>query len=293
MPIAKVLRNISLTFVTSVIAILLLLPIGVTFVNSLTTEKEIEINYRAIGQKNDVAAAGKTMPFVNLKLLPDKVSLEQYGKVLVDNPKYLTMFWNSVGMVVPIIAGQTFVAALAAYAFSKLKFRGRDPLFLIYVLTMLMPFQVTLVPNYIMADRLGMLNSPSAIIWPGIFAAFGVFMLRQFMLDIPYAYIEAAKMDGAGHLRIFFKIIVPMIKPGLAALIILLFVDYWNMVEQPLIFLDDPFKQPLSVFLSRVTDGNRGIAFAASMLYMAPMVLLFLYAESYFIEGIQLSGIKG
>ncbi|WP_397386242.1 carbohydrate ABC transporter permease [Paenibacillus sp. VCA1] len=277
----------------SVIAILLLLPIGVTFVNSLTTEKEIEINYGAIGQKNDVAAAGKTMPFVNLKLLPDKVSLEQYGKVLVDNPKYLTMFWNSVGMVVPIIAGQTFVAALAAYAFSKLKFRGRDPLFLIYVITMLMPFQVTLVPNYIMADQLGMLNSPSAIIWPGIFAAFGVFMLRQFMLDIPYAYIEAAKIDGAGHLRIFFKIIVPMIKPGLAALIILLFVDYWNMVEQPLIFLDDPFKQPLSVFLSRVTDGDRGIAFAASMLYMAPMVLLFLYAESYFIEGIQLSGIKG
>ncbi|MDR9855598.1 carbohydrate ABC transporter permease [Paenibacillus sp. VCA1] len=293
MPIAKVLRKISLTFVMSVIAILLLLPIGVTFVNSLTTEKEIEINYGAIGQKNDVAAAGKTMPFVNLKLLPDKVSLEQYGKVLVDNPKYLTMFWNSVGMVVPIIAGQTFVAALAAYAFSKLKFRGRDPLFLIYVITMLMPFQVTLVPNYIMADQLGMLNSPSAIIWPGIFAAFGVFMLRQFMLDIPYAYIEAAKIDGAGHLRIFFKIIVPMIKPGLAALIILLFVDYWNMVEQPLIFLDDPFKQPLSVFLSRVTDGDRGIAFAASMLYMAPMVLLFLYAESYFIEGIQLSGIKG
>jgi multiple sugar transport system permease protein len=143
-----------------------------------------------------------------------------------------------------------------------------------------------------MADKLGLLNSPNAIILPGIFAAFGVFMLRQFMLDIPYAYIEAAKMDGAGHLQIFYKIMIPMIKPGLAALIILLFVDYWNMVEQPLIFLDDPFKQPLSVYLSRI-NGEKGIAFAASMLYMAPMVLLFLYAETYFIEGIQLSGIKG
>ncbi|MGE7610605.1 MULTISPECIES: carbohydrate ABC transporter permease [Paenibacillus] len=276
----------------AVIAVLLLFPIVITFTNSLMTEKEIEINYGPIGQMNEVIE-GREDPFVNLKLLPDQVSLDQYTKVLLDNPKYLTMFWNSVFMVVPIIAGQTLVAALAAYAFSKLKFRGRDPLFLIYVLTMLMPFQVTLVPNYIMADRLGILNSSYAIILPGIFAAFGVFMLRQFMLDIPYAYIEASKMDGAGHFLIFYKIIIPMIKPGLAALVILLFVDYWNMVEQPLIFLDDPFKQPLSVFLSRINEGERGIAFAASILYMAPMVMLFLYAESYFIEGVQLSGIKG
>ncbi|WP_136605277.1 carbohydrate ABC transporter permease [Paenibacillus dokdonensis] len=292
MPVARVLQKSALTLVLGVIAVMLLFPIVITFTNSLMTEKEININYGPIGQMKE-ASAGKANPYVNLKLLPDKVSLEQYGKVLLDNPKYLTMFWNSVLMVVPIISGQTVVAALAAYAFSKLRFRGRDPLFLIYVLTMLMPFQVTLVPNYIMADQLGILNSPNAIILPGIFAAFGVFMLRQFMLDIPYAYIEAAKIDGAGHLRIFIQIIIPMIKPGLAALIILLFVDYWNMVEQPLIFLDDPFKQPLSVFLSRINEGERGMAFAASMLYMAPMVMLFLYAESYFIEGVQLSGIKG
>ncbi|MFD0681949.1 MULTISPECIES: carbohydrate ABC transporter permease [unclassified Paenibacillus] len=274
-----------------VIAILLIFPIVITFTNSLMTEQEIGINYGPIGQMNK-AATGKSNSFVNVKLLPDQLTLEQYGKVLLGSPRYLTMFWNSVFMVVPIIAGQTFVAALAGYAFSKLQFRGREHLFLVYVLTMLMPFQVTLVPNYIMADKLGLLNSSNAIIWPGIFAAFGVFMLRQFMLNIPYAYIEAAKIDGAGHLRIFCKIIIPMIKPGLAALVILLFVDYWNMVEQPLIFLDDPFKQPLSVYLSRI-NGEQGLAFAASILYMAPMVLLFLYAQTYFIEGIQLSGIKG
>ncbi|WP_253300942.1 carbohydrate ABC transporter permease [Paenibacillus lautus] len=275
-----------------VIAMILLSPIVITFTNSLMTELEIQINYGLIGQMKEMIP-GRDGSFANLKLIPDKVSFAQYGKVFIDNPKYLTMFWNSVFMVMPIIVGQTLVAALAAYAFSKLKFRGRDTMFLVYVMTMLMPFQVTLVPNYIMVDKLGMLNSTGAIIVPGIFAAFGVFMLRQFMLDIPYAYIEAAKIDGAGHLRIFITMIVPMIKPGLAALVILLFVDYWNMVEQPLIFLDDPFKQPLSVFLSRINDSDRGIAFAASMLYMAPMVMLFLYAESYFIEGIQLSGVKG
>lgn len=255
------------------------------------TAKEIDINYGSIGQMNEAMKGGKNR-YGNLKLLPDHVSMEQYGKVLVGSSRYLMMFWNSVFLVVPIIVGQTLVSAFAAYAFSKLQFRYRDRLFIVYVMTMLMPFQVTLVPNYIMADKLGLLNSPSAIIWPGIFSAFGVFMLRQFMLHIPYAYIEAAKMDGAGHLRIFFTMIVPMVKPGLAALVVLLFVDYWNMVEQPLIFLDDPFRQPLSVYLSRIND-EPGIAFAASVLYMTPMVLLFLYAETYFIKGIQLSGIKG
>nr|WP_276562843.1 carbohydrate ABC transporter permease [Paenibacillus anseongense] len=272
--------------VMGVIAFVLLFPIVITFTNSLMTAQEIGINYSPIGQMNKAAR------FVNIKLLPDQVTLEQYGKVLVGSPRYLKMFWNSAFMVIPIIAGQTLVASLAAYAFSKLRFPGREPLFLVYVFTMLMPFQVTLVPNYMMADKLGLLNSPIAIILPGIFAAFGVFMLRQFMLEIPYAYMEAAKMDGASHLRIFYTIIVPMIMPGLAALILLLFVDYWNMVEQPIVFLDDPFKQPLSVYLSRI-NGEPGIAFAASVLYMAPMVLLFLYAESYFIEGIQLSGLKG
>ncbi|ETT77121.1 binding-protein-dependent transport system inner membrane protein [Paenibacillus sp. FSL R7-277] len=291
MAVGKVIQKLTLTVLMGAVALLMLFPIGVTLINSFMSSREIGINYGPIGQMNPVIQ-GRSDPFANLKWLPDQVSLEQYGKVLMDSPMYLSMFWNSVFLVVPIIAGQTVIAALAAYAFSKLRFRGREFLFLVYVLTMLMPFQVTLVPNYIMADRLGLLNSPGAIILPGIFAAFGVFMLRQFMLDIPYAYIEAAKMDGAGHLRIFYTIIVPMVQPGLAALTILLFVDYWNMVEQPLIFLDDPLRQPLSVYLSNVSS-EKGLAFAASMIYMAPMVLLFLYAETYFIEGIQLSGIKG
>nr|WP_036691624.1 carbohydrate ABC transporter permease [Paenibacillus sp. FSL R7-269] len=291
MPVDKVLPKLILTVIMGVVALLMLFPIGVTLINSFMSSREIGINYGPVGQMNTVIE-GRSDPFANLKWLPDQVSLEQYGKVLLESPVYLSMFWNSVFLVVPIIAGQTLIAALAAYAFSKLRFRGRELLFLVYVLTMLMPFQVTLVPNYIMADRLGLLNSPGAIILPGIFAAFGVFMLRQFMLDIPYAYIEAAKMDGAGHLRIFYTLIVPMVQPGLAALTILLFVDYWNMVEQPLIFLDDPLRQPLSVYLSNVSS-EKGLAFAASVIYMAPMVLIFLYAETYFIEGIQLSGIKG
>lgn len=286
----KTIQKALLTAMLGVFAALLLFPILITFTNSLMSEQELEINYGPIGELTEAASTGADT-FVSLKWIPDQVTLAQYGRLLVYTPNYLLMFWHSVGLVLPIIAGQTAVAAMAAYALSKLRFRGRDTIFLIYLLSMLMPFQVTLVPNYLMADWLGLIHRPAAVILPGIFVAFGVFMLRQFMLHIPYAYIEAAKIDGAGHLRIFLTIILPMVKPGLAALVVLLFVDYWNMVEQPLIFLD-PLRQPLSVFLSRLS-GEWGMAFAASMLYMSPMVLLFLYAEAYFIEGVQLSGIKG
>ncbi len=281
-----------LTVFLMVIAACMIFPVFMTFTNSLMTENEIGHHYYLIRQMTDQNWVEKN-PFVTLKLIPDWVSYEQYEKILLETPNYLNMFWNSAFMVVPIIIGQVVVGSLAAYAFAKLRFRGREPLFFIYVMVMLMPFQVTLVPNYIIADRLGLLNSASAIVLPGVFAAFGVFMLRQFMLSIPYAFIEAAIMDGAGHITIFYRIIVPLIKPGLAALVVLLFVDYWNMVEQPLIFLDDVFKQPLSLYLSRIQEEARGIGFAASMLYMTPMLLLFLYAESYFIEGVQMSGIKG
>lgn len=274
------------TLLLIAIAALMLLPVVITVVNSFMTEREILDNYGMLGKSD-------TSVLVNLKWIPDWVSFQQYWKVLIESSAFLHMFWNSVYMVVPIIAGQAAVSVLAAFAFGKLRFPGREPLFFVYLITMLMPFQVTLVPNYLMADRLGLIDTRSSIILPGIFAAFGVFLLRQFMLHIHSAYMEAAKMDGAGYLRIFFSVALPMVKPGVAALIVLLFADYWNMVEQPLIFLQDAQLQPLSVFLSRIQEQSLGVSFAASVVYMVPMLLLFLCAEKFFIEGIQLSGVKG
>ncbi|MGG3453971.1 carbohydrate ABC transporter permease [Paenibacillus rhizolycopersici] len=289
---SRQLPQLALTAILGFFALLMSVPLLLTFTNSLMTETEIGMNYGLIGQMTDVSVGGNTH-FVNLKLLPDWLSFGQYREVLIMNSKFLRMFWNSVGMVVPIIAGQTGVASLAAYAFAKLRFRGRDKLFLVYLLTMLMPFQVTLVPNYLVASTLGLMNKEAAIILPGIFGAFGVFMLRQFMAHIPGAYAEAAKIDGAGEWTVYRHIVIPLAKPGLAALAVLLFVDYWNMIEQPLLFLQDSFKQPLSLYLARIASEERGVGFAASVLYMTPMLLLFFYAESYFIQGVQLSGIKG
>ncbi|MFD2115651.1 carbohydrate ABC transporter permease [Paenibacillus yanchengensis] len=274
------------TAILLVIGVALLFPVVLTVINSLMTEQEILANYSMLGST-------ESSQLVQLKWIPDWVSLQQYYQVLIATPQYLYLFWNSVGLVVPIIVGQVVVAALAAFAFGKLQFPGREILFSIYLLAMLLPFQVTLVPNYIMIDQLGLMNKAASIILPGIFAAFGVFLLRQFMLQIPTAYIEAAKIDGASYFRIFRSIVLPMVKPGLAALVVLLFADYWNMVEQPLIFLQNAEMQPLSVFLSRLQKEAFSVSFAASVIYMIPMLLLFLLAEKYFIEGIELSGIKG
>ena len=289
----KKLNKTALTLLVGLVAIMFIFPLVLTVSNSFMTEKEIEQNYSPLYSSYSSGSGDEAEKYVNLKLIPDEVVLKQFYTVLVKRFQFLLMFWNSVFLTVPVILGQILIASMAAYAFGKLKFRGREQLFFIYIITMLMPFQVTLVPNYIVADRLGLVGSYSSIILPGIFATFGVFLLRQFMVYIPDEYCEAVRVDGGNHLDIFFKIIIPMSKTGIASLAILVFIDNWNMVEQPLIFLQDVAKQPLSIYLSVVNSGEMGIAFAASTLYMVPMLLVFLYGENYLVEGIQLSGIKG
>jgi multiple sugar transport system permease protein len=258
------------------------------------SEQEIANNYYVVTDKSlSSYKDDTTSPYARFNLIPDVVVLKQYYTVLIKKTQFLFMFWNSVQITFPIVLGQTIVSTLAAYAFAKLKFKGKNFLFFLYIIVMLMPFQVTLVPNYIIASKLGLLNNYLSIIFPGIFSTFGVFLLKQYMEQIPDTYLEAAKVDGASQLQIFLKIIVPMSKAGIAAMAILVFIDNWNMIEQPLIFLQDAAKQPLSLYLTKIIAGEKGLAFAASTLYMMPMLLSFLYAENYLLEGIRLSGIKG
>ncbi|QHT62207.1 carbohydrate ABC transporter permease [Paenibacillus lycopersici] len=274
---------------------LVLFPIVLTLSNAFMSEREITHHYGALDDSDSGAEEAAAMPtaYVSIRWVPERATLKPLADVLIYSPKYLLLFWNSVKLTAPIVLGQTVVGTLAGYAFAKLAFPGRDKLFFLYLLTMLMPFQVTLVPNYLVADRLGLLNAYGAIIWPGVFAAFGVFLMRQFVGGIPNAYLEAARIDGTGHFRAFVHIVLPIVKPGMTALMLLVFADNWNMVEQPLLFLTEPFRQPLSVYLARIAEGRRGVAFASSALYMTPMVLLFLYGEDQLVAGIQRSGVKG
>lgn len=203
------------------------------------------------------------------------------------------MFWNSVKIVVPIVLGQILVSAPAAYAFTVLKFRGKEGLFFLYIIVMLLPLQVTLMPNYMVADWMGITDSYLAIILPGIFNPLGVFLLRQFMKSMPDAYIEAAKVDGAGHGKIFLWVVLPMVKHGIAAVAMLTLLDYWNLVDQAVIFIQNSEAQPLSIFLAKINSGELGIAFAGSCFYALPVLLVLLYGQEYLKNGIAITGLKG
>ena len=281
--------------ICAVLAVIFLLPTLLTITNSFMTQTEITANYGVIFQ-NASGSGGKTYVSekVNLKFIPDKVSLEQYITVLLKSPDYLLKFWNSVILVVPIVVFQVAVASIAAYGFTRWRGRVRAAIFFFYVILMLMPYQVTLVPNYLVSEWLHILNTRWAIILPGIFAPFSVFLLTKFMRRIPYSLIEAAKIDGAGEWQVFSKVCMPQCRAALYSIAILVFIDYWNMVEQPIVLLQDAEKQPLSVYLSTINTGEVGLAFAIATIYMVPTLLLFLHGEEYLVEGIATQGsVKG
>ena len=159
---------------------------------------------------------------------------------------------------------------------------------------MLMPYQVTLVPNYLVSEWLHILDTKWAIWLPGIFSPFAVYLLTKFMRRIPVSVMEAAQIDGANEWHIFTNICVRLCKSWVFSVAILVFIDYWNMVEQPLILLSDSEQYPLSVFLSQINAGEIGLAFAVATIYMIPTLLMFLYGEDYLVEGITYQGgIKG
>lgn len=275
-------------------AFVFLIPILFTICNSFMTQQEITANYGMVFESTDSGAKPYISEAVNLKFIPDMVTFDQYLTVLLKSPDYLFKFWNSVIFTVPIVIFQLLIALLAAYGFTRYRGRLREIIFFTYIILMLMPYQVTLVPNFLVSEWMGLLDTNWAIWLPGIFSPFAVFLLTKYMRRIPYGVLEAAKVDGAGEWQIFKYICVPLCKGALTSVAILVFIDYWNMVEQPLILLSDADMQPLSVFLSKINAGEIALAFAVASIYLIPTLLVYLYGEEYLVEGIAYQGgIKG
>lgn len=285
-----------LFLIAAAFALTFLLPTVLTISNSFMTSTEITVNYGLVFQNASAKNGSKKFiaEQVNLKFIPDRVSFSQYATVLVKSPEYLLKFWNSVILVVPIVVFQVLVASFAAYGFARYRGRLRELIFFSYIILMLMPYQVTLVPNYLVSEWLHILNTRWAIILTGIFSPLAVFILTKYMRRIPVSYIEAAKLDGASEWQIFTKLFMPLSGGVLYSVAILVFIDYWNMVEQPIILLSNADLHPLSVFLSKINSGEVGIAFAVATIYMIPTLLMFLHGEEHLVEGITYSGgIKG
>jgi len=227
-----------------------------------------------------------------LHLLPYELSLDGYFNVFVASPEYLTKFWNSLLLTVAIVFGQVVVSCVSGYGFSKFRFPLKSAFFFMIVILMLLPPQVLLVPQYLLLDYLGLIDSYAALILPGIFAAFGIFLITQVFSNVPREIIESAKLDGAGHFQILLRIVIPNSKAGIASLVILCFIDNWNMVEQPLFFLKDYRRYPLSVFLSYINSANLGVAFTCAVLSILPVLLLYIYFNEELARGIETAYFK-
>ena len=290
-------KKIIVTVAAIVFAFFFIMPTLLTFTNSFMAATEINANYGSVFDnynKSDGSARTYISKTVNLKFIPDMVTFNQYFTVLLKSPEYLFKFWYSVIYTVPIVFVQLALASFAAYGFSRHESREKKVIFFIYIILMLMPYQVTLVPNYLVSDFLGILDTNWAIWFPGFFSPFAIYLLTKFMKRVPKELTEAAEIDGAGEWEIFSRIQFPLCKGGVASIMILVFFDYWNMVEQPLILLKDADKHPLSVFLSKINQGEISLAFAVAIIYLIPPLLLFLYGEDYLVEGISYQGgVKG
>ncbi|GAA0178842.1 carbohydrate ABC transporter permease [Clostridium sediminicola] len=228
------------------------------------------------------------------QFIPKEITFENFKAVKEAFPVF-KFFFNSSFVAITTTLGQLLISSMAAYAFARIEFRGREVLFLIYLGTLMVPSQVTLTPLFILMKYLGWANSYKALIFPKIFTAFGTFLMRQAFLGIPKSLEEAAFIDGAGHFRVFWKIILPLTKPSLATLAILSFMDSWNNFLWPLIITSDISKMTLPLGLASLqgrweTDWN--VLMAGTLINILPMLIVYLIAQKHIIKGLSHTGIK-
>lgn len=273
-----------LTAVVFLIAFLAVAPVVFLASGSLMGKGEIkELLF-------PVLEAGKG--YASWKLLPSYPTLVNYVELLLDSPEFFVMFWNSVKLTFLTILGQLLVGTPAAWGFARYRFPGKKVLFTSYIALMMMPFQVMMLSNYLVLDRLGLLDTLTGIILPAVFSTFPVFLMYRFFQGIPEAIMDSARIDGAGELRIFLKIGVPLGSPGMISAFVLGFLEYWNLIEQPMAFLKTKEKWPLSLYLPNIGTDQAGRAFAASVLLLLPAVLVFLAGQDYLEQGIVSTAVK-
>ena len=266
------------------LALLVWMPLWMLVTGALTPTDELRTHLPGV--------LGASAELASWNLLPNRVTLRHVVELLLDTPAFFRVFWNSCVQVFPAVLGQILVGAPAAWALSQMRFRGRNALFRLYIVLMILPFQVTMVSSYIVLDRLGLVDTPFAVLLPAAFSAFPVFIMTKFFAGIPREMLEAARMDGAGEWSIFFRIGLPLGLPGVLSAALLGFVEGWNAVEQPITFLKTPSMYPLSIFLPATTVENAGVSFVSAVITLLPAVLIFLFGQQYLEQGIIASGIK-
>lgn len=224
----------------------------------------------------------------------NSLSLKQFRSLFNGYPINNYIF-NSIFVAIISALGQILICSMSGYIFARVNFKHRDKLFILYLATMMIPVQATIIPQYIIMNKFGLINTYTGLILPNLFNAFGTFLMRQYFMTIPKAIEEAAYLDGAGHLMVFFKIMLPQVKPGLAVLSVTSFMGVWNDFLWPLLVSSDEIHTTLPLFLSQLQGRwyvDWSILMAATLISVTPIMIVYLFAQRYFIEGVQNSGIK-
>jgi len=278
-------RHLLKIFLLTVAAVLILLPVIITFLYSFFAPDEIRSFMETRSQYGE--------QMMEIKLSPHKVSLEQYWHILIEDTSVLRYYLNSIVYTLTILVCQAIIVPAMAYALSRYKYPGRDLLSFLIIVLLLLPFQITMVPTVLMLRNLELMDTLWAIILPLIASPFYVFLFRQNMLGIPNELFEAAQIDGAGPIRCFFHIALPVSRAILGAALALSFADCWNMVEQPLVFLPTQTSlYPLSVAFNQLSRTSTGVEFAGASLFLIPALLIYLFFQKDIMTGIQLSELK-
>ena len=279
-------RHVPARLMLSLLAAVVLLPVVVTLLYSFFSPMEI----KAFMDTRGSYAEGALM---QVKLRPDMFSLSQYYQILITDTSILRYFVNSAMYAGAILLGQALIIPAMAYALSRFRFPGRDAIFFLVIMLMLLPFQVTMVPNVLTLRRLGLLGTVWSVILPMTVAPFFIFLLRQYMISLPADMFEAAQIDGAGPVRCFFHVALPVSRPMLGCAVALSFADCWNLVEQPLTYLSGSTQlYPLSVVFNQLTQKSTGVEFAGAALYTLPALFVYLFFQSDILEGVQLTELK-
>lgn len=230
--------------------------------------------------------------FARWSLLPHFPTLSPYVELLLDSPEFFVMFWNSARMAFLPLAGQLVTAVPAAWWFARQKGRISRALYTLYLVLMLMPFQVTMVSSYLVLDKAGLLDTQWSVILPALFSTFPIFIMYRFFHAIPQEVVESAQIDGAGVFGVFWHMALPIGKTGVISAMVLGFLEYWNLIEQPMTFLKTKSLWPLSLWLPRITEGKIALALAASVVILIPALLVFLCGQTELEQGIAAAGLK-
>ncbi len=239
---------------------------------------------------NNLAALWSADGTLHWTWLPFEPTLRHYVELLLDEPSYYVMFWNSVKIVGGVIGGQLLLSLPAAWGFARWQFPGKKILLSLYIVLMLFLFQVLMLSEYLILNRMGMIDTLWALILPGACSTFPIFIMYRFFSKVSTDVIEAAKLDGANEWQIFWRIGIPLGMPGIMSVIVLAFLEYWNLIEQPAVFLRSDRLKPLSLYLSTITKENAGVAFVAALIALLPPLLVFLCGRKYLEQGIAAIG---